>query len=506
MKDNLNENAEEEARRKRTERINAIKNSVRNAPAEKPAEPPAADDNDWESLLAARIARRTEDVRSKKTGAADIIADLGTPENNVSHASDIADEDAVSHVKTPESAEKPVSHVKETAAAGTHTDEKPVSHFKETPEESVSHAEETVAENINKEEQKEPPKKKKKKKKKRTFKEYILGFFPQKKDSIPERIRKVVFLCSIIAIIVCGYMIGDYYIDLWRSKRDTNKYMDNYRSYTIPEHEDPTVSVEVPDTRKVYTLLDGAKYLLDINKDVVGCITIPGTSVNNPLLQSNDNDKYMSIKMDGRDSRAGEIFLDYRNHFDEVDEEGHLKFPNSDNLIIYGHNMNDEQMFGSLKYYQRNPDYYGEHPIIELNSNYEQYKYKIFAFFILDAKDESDTRFDCWNKINFTDEADFYSFVNEAKRRSLRLNDVDVKYGDKLVTLSTCNTLLGERGRLIIMGRLVRDGEDPMEGTQDSTENTNIKWPSLYYQYRQGSKKYDPEAEFVPYGPESREK
>ena len=124
---------------------------------------------------------------------------------------------------------------------------------------------------------------------------------------------------------------------------------------------------------------------------------------------------------------------------------------------------------------------------------------KIFAFFILDAKDKTDTAFDCWNKFDFDNEEDFFNYVNEAKRRTLRTNDVDMKYGDKLLVLSTCNTVFGQDGpgRFIVMARLVREGEDPYEGTQNSQANPNIKWPNLYYDYN-SNQRYDPEA-FVPY-------
>ena len=338
----------------------------------------------------------------------------------------------------------------------------------------------------------------KKKKKKRTFKQFMLGFLPQRGDSIPERIRKIVFLGAIVVIIVCGYIVADYYIDLWRSKRENDKNMNDYWSdMNEPTEPRPT---QGPDERKVYTLLNGAKALLEQNSEVVGVIRIDGTKVDNPVLQADDNEKYINQKLSGRESRAGELFLDYRNHFDEVDEEGHLACENSDNLVIYGHDMNDDEMFGCLKYYVRNYDYYGEHPIIELNSNYEQYKYKIFSFFILDVDDDTETKFDCWNKLNFDSEAEYYDFVNEAKRRTLRTNKVDVKYGDPLLTLSTCNGLFGDRGRLIILARRVRDGEDPLEGTQENELNPNPKYPSLYYDIR-SYEKYDPDAPFEPYGP-----
>lgn len=342
----------------------------------------------------------------------------------------------------------------------------------------------------------EKKKKHKKKKKKKSFKQRLIGLFPHKGDSAGECIRKIVFLCSIIAIVVCGYMIADHSYNLWVSKNKNDKIMEIYDS--VSEKKPPVQHIE-EDKRKKYTLLDGARKLLEINPDIVGVISIPDTPLNNPVLQAEDNDKYLRTKYDLTENIAGEIFLDYRNHFDEVGEDGYLKCPNSDNLIIYGHDMWDDQMFGFLKYYVRNEAYYGLHPVINLSSNYENYQYKIFAFFVLDACDDTDTNFECWNDLDFDSEEDFYNFVNEAKRRTVRTNDVDVKYGDPLLTLSTCNSYLpDERARLIILARQVREGEDPMEGTQNSQPNPNIKWPTLYYADHP-NEHYDPDAEFVPY-------
>lgn len=348
----------------------------------------------------------------------------------------------------------------------------------------------------------------KKKKKKKSFKKRVRGLFPEKGDSVFEIIRKIVFLCSVIAIFVCGYLVLSYYYDLWTSKHKTREIMEIYEIY---EDRQPQIIEEKTDegeVRKRYGgMMDGARKLWDQNHEIVGVISIPDTPVNNPILQAENNEKYLDKKYDLTDNIAGELFLDYRNHFDDVGEDGYLKYPNSDNLVIYGHNMYDDQMFGCLKWYQRNENYYGEHPLIYLSSNYEKYIYKIFAFFILDASDDTETRYDCWNKLDFANEDEFYDFVNEAKKRSLRLNDVDVKYGDPLLTLSTCNTSLAadeERGRLIIMARRLRDGESPKYGTQNSRPNPNIKWPSLYYVARP-NEKYDPNGEFVPYGPQKED-
>ncbi|MDE6502351.1 MAG: class B sortase [Ruminococcus sp.] len=342
-----------------------------------------------------------------------------------------------------------------------------------------------------------PEKNMPKKKSKKSLKEKFIDLFPQKQDSVPEKIRKVVFLCSICAIIVCGYMVGDYYIDLGKSKNLHQEIASIYEPYPF-ERSENVATIYEPDTERTYTVLDGARKLLDMNPDVVGYITIPNTPISNPVMQSGDNEKYLDKNINGEQSRAGELFLDYRNNFDRV-VNGKLSVANSDNLVIYGHNMKNDEMFGSLKYYQRNYSYYNEHPVIYLNSNYECYTYKIFSYFILDAFDDSETAYDCWNKFDFDGEEDFYNFVNEAKKRSFGLNDVDVKYGDKILTLSTCNTVLGDRGRLIVMGRLLRDGEDVKSGTEKNVQNANVKWPSIYYQEKP-NERYNPDAEFVPYG------
>lgn len=348
-------------------------------------------------------------------------------------------------------------------------------------------------------------KKRGKKKKKKTLKQKIRGLFPEKGDSAAEVIRKIVFLISIIAIIVCGYLVADYYLDLWRSRAQYSDLAGMYETYE-PIIEDVPIEIPAEEPKeKVYSMLDGARKLLDINPDTVGYLRIPTKNggdpiIDLPVVQAEDNMKYLDLNFKGEDSRTGTLFLDFRNHFDEV-ENGRLKQENSDNLVIYGHNMADESMFGKLKYYYSDADFYKKHPIVQFNSNYETYYFKIFAIFIVDAKDESETKYDCWNQLSLDGEEAFYNFVNEAKRRTIYNNDIDVKYGDRLLTLSTCHYLLQDRSRLMIMARSVRPGEGLYTNTDTSKKNKNIKWPSMYYNTKT-DEKYNDKAIFVPYGPE----
>ena len=83
---------------------------------------------------------------------------------------------------------------------------------------------------------------KKKKKKKKTFAQKLRGLFPEKGDSVLECVRKIVFLGSVIAIFVCGYLVGDYYYELWASKHKTENIMEIYDIYD--GREAATVAVE----------------------------------------------------------------------------------------------------------------------------------------------------------------------------------------------------------------------------------------------------------------------
>ncbi len=347
----------------------------------------------------------------------------------------------------------------------------------------------------------EKKKKHKKKKSKKKAKKKRTSLFPQKGDGPFEVIRKCVFLASSAIFVACLCLIADYFWDNYQNSLLAGDMSDIYNQ-AVQEVTEPTEETVDPaeEAYEYYNYLPNVENLLAVNPDVTGWISIPGTEIYYPVLQRKNqedgNDYYLKRNIRLEEAHAGSIFMDYRNNFDYV-IDGKKQAENSGNLIIYGHNMHDYSMFGSLKHYINNADYYSEHPIVELNSNYRKYQYKIFGFIVVDIDDETETRFDYWNVLDFADETAFYDYVNEVKRRTVRLTDVDVKYGDEILTLSTCNSTFSN-GRLVLFARKLRDGEDLYAGTETSTANPNIKWPNSYYRWHKNT--YDPDAEFVPYG------
>lgn len=363
------------------------------------------------------------------------------------------------------------------------------------------------------------PKKKKKKKSSKSSKRKkkhnpivnsFLGMLPSRKDKPLEITRKIAFLVSIVVIAGCIYAILNYFIGLFIAREKYDAIKDEVSPFIDSVLNDDDTVPEVPVYEEYLDMNDIGRSLYPNNPDTVGYIIIEGTKVCYPVVQRksadinvNTNDYYLYTAFDGSHSNSGCIFMDYRCHFDEVVNHRRI-VKNSDNLLIYGHNMKNESMFGCLRNYWKilssNPErssYYSEHPIIILNSLYKTYRYKIFAVLLVDGGDmTSANAFDCWNTFDFENEDAFYQFVNNAKRRNIVNNQVDVAYGDQLLTLYTCSTGTFPNAKLIVMARQLRPNEDPLEGTQNAYLNDNILWPTVYNKYHKDT--YD-ESKFVPY-------
>ncbi len=110
------------------------------------------------------------------------------------------------------------------------------------------------------------------------------------------------------------------------------------------------------------------------NPDIVAWVYCPDTDINYPVLQSSDNKYYLRRGADGTSRVAGSIFADFRNTADLSDE----------NNIIYGHNMTDGSMFGTLKKYA-DQSYYDDHPVWYLLTPERDYKVMLFAAFVTDT-------------------------------------------------------------------------------------------------------------------------
>ncbi|HRR76101.1 MAG TPA: class B sortase [Ruminococcus sp.] len=214
-------------------------------------------------------------------------------------------------------------------------------------------------------------------------------------------------------------------------------------------------------------MTERAKYFKTINPDIAGWIKIANTQVDYPIVldpgEIEENSKfygpeyyipdsyYLDHDLDGSYLRCGSLFFDYRNVFGSDEEE------QSENLIIYGHNMANNSMFGSLRRYRQDYSFYDVSPFVELSSNYRDYDYVIFAFLITSGNYEGND-FVYWNMEELDDKKDFDFYVDRCKKSAMLDTGVDVQYGDKLLTLSTCYAD-EDNSRFLVVARRLRDGE-----------------------------------------------
>jgi sortase B len=134
--------------------------------------------------------------------------------------------------------------------------------------------------------------------------------------------------------------------------------------------------------------------------------------------------------------------MDKNNVFDRAVDEYTLA-ENSDNIVLYGHNLKSGLLFGTLRPYKKDFGFYKEHSVIQFNSNYKNYRYKIFAVCVVDTKKESDELGDAHSRHNFENTIEFRGFVDNCKERSQYDTGVNVRDNAPLLTLSTCTSWEG---------------------------------------------------------------
>lgn len=184
--------------------------------------------------------------------------------------------------------------------------------------------------------------------------------------------------------------------------------------------------------------IDVAK-LTQINADAIGWIEFHKPYINNPLVQTQDNEYYLKHSFRKKENAAGCLFMDCRNEsFDDR------------NVVIYGHNMLDRTMFGSLKdVFQEE---FWEEPecdrIIRITDTGQQVReYKIFSCYIAGEEDDYCTT-------SFPDAAAYVDYLREITARSVRKLDVTVTADDHILTLSTCAGAAGTDKRRVIHAKL----------------------------------------------------
>ena len=254
--------------------------------------------------------------------------------------------------------------------------------------------------------------------------------------------RRTVAICSLVAILCLGYVIFYYYL----YERNSNEYE---HLASLKTEDNITVNNEVhinytkEEEKKELVVLEKYKKLFSQNKSLIGWIKIDDTNIDYPVMQTVNNEYYLDHNYNQQYDKNGSIFLD---------KDCDITNPGT-NMIIYGHHMKSGKMFGNLKLYS-NKSYYDEHPIIQFDTIYEEGRYQIMYVFRSRIYNEDEIVFKYYQFFDVATPEEFDSNMSEMAKISLYDTGVTAKYGDKLITLSTCDNS-EQDGRFVVVAKKI---------------------------------------------------
>ncbi|GHU66559.1 hypothetical protein FACS1894184_04830 [Clostridia bacterium] len=209
--------------------------------------------------------------------------------------------------------------------------------------------------------------------------------------------------------------------------------------------------IKVASTSPTIPRQDSAAPALDIlpqyqllherNADMIGWLTIPGTVIDYPVMQSPDAPGfYLTHDFDRRKRKSGVPFA-----------QENCDVNASDNIILHGHHLKDGTQFAKLLSYQKEP-FYQTHQTILFDTLYEKREFVVIAAFKISgsAKDP----FEYTQFVNAQNDAEFDAFVERCKSLAFYDTGATASYGDKLLTLSTCEYSLRD-GLFVVVAKQV---------------------------------------------------
>lgn len=241
-----------------------------------------------------------------------------------------------------------------------------------------------------------------------------------------------------LAIFVFSMIgLGKYFYTYYEASKSLKESQEIYETAledTEMEFEEPVVS-----SATAGSIRPQFYDLLEVNKNIVGWVSVDGTKLNNPILQAENNEFYLDRNFKDGFSRAGSVFMDYRN---DVNGENR-------NTILYGHAMKNGTMFGSLKDYL-NQDYAEDNATVYFDTLYEGYDIEVFAAY--------ETTIDFYYiETDFETDDQFEAYIEQVRERSVIDMPIEVTADDEILTLSTCNNVPTTKDkRFVVQGKLVK--------------------------------------------------
>lgn len=226
------------------------------------------------------------------------------------------------------------------------------------------------------------------------------------------KIKIIISIIQLIFIVILIYSLINIF--LWYKSNKANKQVMEELSQTIE-----TVKEDGEDDKKYKINFEELK---SKNFDTVAWLKVENTNIEFPVVKANDNSYYLTHNFNKEGNSAGWIFADYKNKFNGKDK----------NIVIYGHNMRDNSMFGSLKNVIKEEWYNNENnKYIILATENEYSIYEVFSVYQIKKEDY-------YIKTDFNSDKEFEEFLQKVKERSIKDFNIDISKENSILTLSTC--------------------------------------------------------------------
>lgn len=294
---------------------------------------------------------------------------------------------------------------------------------------------------------------------KKTKKNILKEILPWKGDTVFEMIRKIVFIIAVIIFIGAGVMLASTLIQSNRAVKDLEKIKEvvTTTAKTTIDSEGNVITVAPTEEEEQQHNIDIMSYYKGISDKVVGFIELEGCDIYQPVVQDPEdttNTYYLTHTYYDEQNKGGAIFMDYRCTV----SEDYV----SPNLVLYGHNQEDGTMFGNLKNYKQDLEFYAANPTVTLRTEYETGIYLIYAYFVTNALEKQDSNGEVFHYHDYiealNDEATFDWYMGEVQSRNQIISPVKAEFGDKLLVLSTCSNEFSN-SRFVVFARKLRSGE-----------------------------------------------
>lgn len=267
------------------------------------------------------------------------------------------------------------------------------------------------------------------------------------------KLEKVIIVIASLAALTAAFMI-------FKTARDYKAASDEYdslRQYASEEVSTTDTAEKVSDIKPIE--LEEAeerkelksnenredfpemevdfKALREKNPDTVGWLYVGSCGISYPIVQGEDNDYYMNHTFEGTVNSSGAIIMDYRDD----------KYLKDWNTFIYGHNMKNGSMFGSLKKLLKDETLYDSDPYIYVYLPGYIYRYKIFSYY----KDKPDSKM-YWTADTLQE---YRQYIRDALSLSVRDLGVETSEENNMVTLVTCSGSGAGKMRFFVHGEFV---------------------------------------------------